>query len=72
MIFRWGGLYDGRYDTLTLQNLVVTDDKYENVRQNVSKCDLVIVDEVSMLSLKEFEQFETVCRVVRGNNSFFG
>ena len=25
-----------------------------------------------MLSLKEFEQFETVCRVVRGNNSFFG
>ena len=71
-IFSWAGLYDGRYDILTLKNLVVEDDKYAHVRKNVSETDCIIIDEISMLSAKLFEQLEMVCSVVSGNNKVFG
>ena len=70
--FSWAGLYDGRYDNVTLKDLVLKDDKYAKVRENVGKCDVIIIDEVSMLSKKDFEQLEMVCRVVKGNGLIFG
>ena len=72
IFFSWAGLYDGRYDDCTLRELALQDDKYERVRQNVRKCEIVIIDEVSMLSKKDFEQMELVCRVIKDNKKVFG
>ncbi|MEW8544677.1 MAG: hypothetical protein AB2693_14215, partial [Candidatus Thiodiazotropha sp.] len=70
--FSWAGLYDGRYDDNTLKNLVLKDDKYYKVRDNVQKCETLVIDEISMLSKKDFEQLEMVCRVVKNNGKIFG
>jgi len=70
--YSWAGLYDGRYDILKLKNLVVEDDKYAHVRNNLSETYCIIVDGISMLSAKLFEQLEMVCSVVSGNYKVFG
>ena len=70
--FSWAGLYDGRYDNYTLKELVLKDDKYEKVRQNVKECEIIIIDEVSMLSKKDFNQLELVFRTEKGNDKLFG
>lgn len=49
-----------------------TDDKYESVRKNVVDTDCIIIDEISMISAKVFEQLEAVCSVICGNNKVFG
>ena len=70
--FSWAGLYDGRYDNTTLKELVLTDDKYDKVRTNIRNCEIIIIDEMSMLSKKDFEQLELVCRTVKSNDIVFG
>lgn len=55
-----------------MKELVKNDDRYDSVRKNVQECDVVLIDEVSMLSRKDFEQLEMVCRIGRDNNWFFG
>ena len=72
MYSSWAGLYDGRYDDLTLKDLLLHDEKYQNVRENVKKCDTIIIDEISMLSKKDFEQLEMVFRVSKGSDELFG
>ena len=72
MHFSWAGLFDGRYDNLTLPDLLLKDDKYDNTRESVRNCDVILLDEVSMLSRKDFEQLGMVCRLARGNNNVFG
>ena len=72
MHFSWAGLFDGRYDNLTLADLLLKDDKYDNTRERVRNCDVILLDEVSMLSRKDFEQLGMVCRLARENNNIFG
>ena len=64
LYFSWAGLYDGRYDNVMLQQLVLKDDKYSKVKENVRKYEVIIIDEVSMLSKKAFDQLELVCRLI--------
>jgi hypothetical protein len=70
--FSWAGLYDGRYDILTLKDLVVNDDKYDHVRRNVKSAEVIIIDEISMSSQKLFEQLEAVCNLLHDKNKYFG
>jgi len=51
---------------------VTKDDSYEKVRNNVRKINTLVIDEISMLSLKTFEQLELVCRTGRNNTQLFG
>ncbi|XP_053390292.1 ATP-dependent DNA helicase pif1-like [Mercenaria mercenaria] len=71
-VHSWAGLQDGRYDNLTLKRLVLEDDRMANVRRNVEKTEAIFIDEVSMLSRKDFEQLELVCRTVSNNDIYFG
>lgn len=65
-------MYDGGYDNKTLKELVLNDDKYAKMREGIKKCEIIIIDEVSMLSKKDFEQVEIVCRKVKRNSRVFG
>ncbi|KAL5016878.1 hypothetical protein ScPMuIL_006467 [Solemya velum] len=71
-VHRWAGLYDGRYHSSELKDLVLRDDRYDHVRKNACDADVIIIDEVSMLSKKIFEQLELVCRTAMGNHQLFG
>ncbi|XP_014679135.1 PREDICTED: ATP-dependent DNA helicase PIF1-like [Priapulus caudatus] len=63
---------DGRYSAEHLAQLITTDHAYTTVRNNIMSVDTILIDEVSMLSLKTLETLETVCRKLRSSNLFFG
>ena len=42
------------------------------MRENVSRTKLIMIDEVSMMSAKDFEQLELVCRTIKNPNEIFG
>ena len=63
---------DGRYRNDELVQLVESDDRFDEVRNRVIRCEVVMIDEVSMLSKKIYEQLELVCRTARNVNFTFG
>ena len=65
-------MFDGRYQTTTLVQLVATLDFYEECRQRVKTTDVLIIDEISMVSCHLFDQVEAVCRSLRDPNLAFG
>lgn len=66
------GLQDGRYDNEQLAQKVLTDDALSKIKENLNKMDVLVVDEVSMLSQKSFDQVDYLLRSVRNTNSAFG
>jgi len=71
-IHRWSGIRDGKYDTATLVNLLTTLDIYEDCRQRVRETDVLLIDEISMISSYIFDQLEAVCRALRKSDMLFG
>lgn len=67
--------YSGRTvfarETLLKKNLL-NDESYYEKRQAIFTTDVLIVDEISMLSMKIFDTLEYVCRKLRNNNTNFG
>ena len=70
-IHSWSGILDGRYSVTDLHRLVITP-AFETTRKLVVPCQLLIMDEISMLSSHIFEQVELVCRLLKGNTAYFG
>lgn len=66
------GLLDGRFSKEQLIARVTHDDSFVSVRNNIVKSDVIIIDEVSMLSQKIFEDIEDLCRTVRRLDKPFG
>ena len=66
------GLLDGRFNKQQLVERVLSDDAFVCVKRTVLKTDVVIIDEVSMLSKKVFEDIEWLCRKVRDCGKPFG
>ena len=56
---------------MLLKVLVLKDDTYYKVRDNIQKCNLLIIDEISVLSEKDFKQLKMVSRVVKNNGKIF-
>jgi len=59
-IHKFLGLKDGRFSADELSE------------KNIMTIDCIIIDEISMLSWKLFQEIEHVCRVVRENQKPFG
>ena len=68
-IHSWGGIGLGNGDNLAVANKV---NKSKFKKKNWKMVDLLIVDEVSMMSLKLFELLEMTARLCRRNVKVFG
>jgi hypothetical protein len=66
------GLKDGRFSADELSEKIQNDTIYGTVKKNIITIDCIIIDEISMLSWKLFQEIEHVCRVVRENQKPFG
>ena len=71
-IHRWAGIADGRDSDERLLEKLKCNEHYHTQKHNILKCDRLIIDEISMLSLKIFETLEYVCRRLRDSEEYFG
>ena len=71
-IHSWCGILDGRYSDKELLKKLNSDDHFITYKNNILNTDALIIDEISMLSKKQFEQVEFICRNIRENEYLFG
>lgn len=73
-LHRFSGIKDGRYSYKELCERVdgASDCGMEEICQQISVTDCLVVDEVSMVSASVFDQVETVLRRIKGNSKLFG
>ncbi|XP_061167824.1 uncharacterized protein LOC133176769 [Saccostrea echinata] len=71
-LHKWAGIEDGRHVTEELIHLVLTDERFVKVKNNIEITDLLVIDEISMISAKTFNQLEMLCRNIRNNDRYFG
>ena len=57
-LHKWAGIEDGRHVTEELIHLVQTDERFVEVKNNIEITDLLMTDEISMISAKTFNQLE--------------
>ena len=72
ILHKWAGIEDGRHVTEELIHLVQTDERFVKVKNNIEITDLLVIDEISMISAKTFNQLEILCRNIRNNDIYFG
>lgn len=65
----WAGLYK---DNITIEEMVVEICKRGYLKRRWQTTDVLIVDEVSMLSLRFFECLDKIARAIRKNSKPFG
>ena len=54
------GLKDGRYENDELLNLIVHDENWVEIKNNIKAMDTLIIDEIAMPSLKLLEQIQYI------------
>ena len=59
------GLWDGRYTVGQLKYLFDTDDSYQKRKTDILEADVLIIDEISMISSKILNCVEGICRHIR-------
>ena len=71
-IHHWACLLDGRFESSVLAKNIKELDQYAECKTRIKKTDVLIIDEVGMLSMAVFDQLEYICRAVRENQVAFG
>ena len=70
---RWCAMQDGRHSTAELAVLIEKGDTYyAAAKARIIQTDVLIIDEISMLSRVMFGQIDHLCRHVRGIQAVFG
>lgn len=70
-IHRWAGI-NGRFTKEQLSNYIDTNEAYIQAKQRIHDADVLIIDEISMLSRKVFETLEHIVRKIKCTDSIFG
>lgn len=70
-IHRWSGMDDCRYTADEICSIIQNSPKHAETLKRIKSTDLLIIDEVSMLSVKMFEQLEKICSL-KDPKSLFG
>ena len=69
---KWSGVRDGRFSSGRLHHLIMHDQDYSSSRDNIISCQLLIVDEISMISLHLITLIDIIMRRVRNDDRPFG
>ncbi|XP_048258237.1 uncharacterized protein LOC125383642 [Haliotis rufescens] len=71
-LHHWAGLFDGRFSKEEVLTNVLNNDAYGNCLKNITISEVLIIDEIGMLSAKLFEVLEYVCSHCRSKEHWFG
>ena len=71
-VHKWSGIRDGRYPGSAVRRLLQTDDNYQDARSRIVNTDILVVDEVSMISKRLFEILEESLRIKDPSKPFGG
>jgi ATP-dependent DNA helicase PIF1 len=71
-IHKFMALKDGRYENDELVDLIMSDENYADTKENILAVNTIIIDEISMLSVKMFEQIQYILKSVRQSSYPFG
>lgn len=71
-VHSWSGIMDGRFSDNDLLNKFKSDEHFHKYKSNIEGTDVLIIDEISMLSAKLFDQIEFICRKIKNKDLFFG
>ena len=71
-IHRYAGLLDGRFSNEELSDMLLHDDDRRDTHDSILNTDVIVIDEVSMLSQRTLEQLNFVCQKIHKNNKPFG
>lgn len=71
-IHKFMGIMDVRFQNEEIASKILNDEKFYKTKEQIKKIDCIIIDEISMLSSKTFQQIEHVLRKVRGIHIPFG
>ena len=67
----WAGLLDGRHSIEELQEIIYTD-VFAQARNRITTTDVLVIDEISMISALLFDKLEYVIRSIKEPNKAFG
>lgn len=72
IIHYWSGIGDGKYTDNEIQNKLLHNEAWYDCKEKIKNNDVIIIDEISMLSKKYFEQINYICKNISQINSTFG
>ena len=70
-VYHWSGWGDSHIKLDVLTEMILTSPLYEKVRNNILKADVLITDEIGLMSSKTFEGIELICRTICRNDVLF-
>ena len=71
-LHHWSSYGDGHLNVQQLLQEILISSTYESTRVAIQKCEVLIIDEIGMISAKMFAEVELLCRSVRQNSLVFG
>ena len=71
-IHHWSGYGDGHIPIDTLIEHIMTLTAYQETKNRILECKVLIIDEIGLLSCKAFEGMEKICRTIRKSDLPFG
>ena len=71
-IHHWSGWSEGHMKMDVLIEMIQTSPLYDKVRNNILKADVLIIDEIGLMSCKTFEGIELICGTIRRSDVVFG
>ena len=71
-IHHWSGYGDGHLDVHRILQEISVSSTYAQTRKNICACQVLVIDEIGMISKKVFESVEIICRNIRNSNKLFG
>ncbi|OWF42456.1 DNA repair and recombination protein pif1, mitochondrial [Mizuhopecten yessoensis] len=71
-IHHWSGIHDGRYSSKEVVFLIKNNEKFKYALQRIQLTDTLIIDEVSMLSERLFDQLRDICSLSDPSKLFGG
>ncbi|XP_060065940.1 LOW QUALITY PROTEIN: uncharacterized protein LOC132546245 [Ylistrum balloti] len=71
-LHKWADIEDGRHSNEEIIHPVDTDERFERAKNNIQTVDVLIIDEVSMISARILDQVQLLCKHVRQSTKIFG